>query len=176
MRASGATANKRGDISWTLDTTGRFTSCRSTTAPSFEKGLFGFTAPLSVEQTETVAASKKVVYDGLKMALTRGVPREAAGILVDEQFGADILRDARSNGYITCRPAEKSGQNEFNFEYGDKLREHMAEFKPTFAKALVRYNPEGDEAMNRRQAARLKDSATMSIRTTRISCSSCWYR
>jgi myo-inositol catabolism protein IolC len=124
---------------------------------SFEKGLFGFTAPLTPEQTATVAASKQVVYDGLKLALTKGVPREAAGILVDEQFGAAILRDAHAQGLITACPAEKSGQDEFDFEYGDKFRDHIAEFKPTFIKALVRYNPEGDEAMNRRQAARLKE-------------------
>jgi len=124
---------------------------------SFEKGLFGFTAPLTAEQTATVAASKQVVYDGLKHALTQGVPKEAAGILVDEQFGAAILRDAHAQGYITACPAEKSGQNEFDFEYGDKWREHIAEFEPTFIKALVRYNPEDDEAMNRRQAARLKE-------------------
>jgi myo-inositol catabolism protein IolC len=126
---------------------------------SFEKGLFGFTSPLSPEQTATVAASKQVVYDGLKLALTQGVPREAAGILVDEQFGAAILHDARAQGYITACPAEKSGQDEFDFEYGTKWREHIAEFKPTFIKALVRYNPEGDEATNRRQAARLKELA-----------------
>jgi myo-inositol catabolism protein IolC len=124
---------------------------------SFEKGLFGFSPPLSGEQTATVAASKQVVYEGLKAAMAQGVPREAAGILVDEQFGAAILRDARAQGYITAAPVEKSGQNEFNFEYGDTWREHIAEFKPTFIKALVRYNPEDDEAMNRRQAARLKD-------------------
>jgi myo-inositol catabolism protein IolC len=126
---------------------------------SFEKGLFGFTAPLTPEQTATVAASKQVVYEGLKAALTKGVPREAAGILVDEQFGAAILRDARAQGYITACPAEKSGQEEFDFEYGAQWRDHIAEFKPTFIKALVRYNPEGDEAMNRRQAARLQDLA-----------------
>ena len=124
---------------------------------SFEKGLFGFSAPLTPEQTATVAASKQVVYDGLKLALTRGVPREAAGILVDEQFGAAILRDARAQGYITCMPAEKSGQEEFAFEYGDSWQQHIAEFGPTFVKVLVRYNPESDEAMNRRQAARLKE-------------------
>ena len=123
---------------------------------SFEKGLFGFTAPLTAEQTATVAASKAVVYDGLKAALGKGVPKEAAGILVDEQFGAAILRDARAQGYITACPAEKSGQDEFDYEYGDKFREHIAAFKPTFIKALVRYNPEGDEAVNRRQATRLK--------------------
>ena len=124
---------------------------------SFEKGLFGFSPPLSAAQTATVAASKQVVYEGLKAAMAQGVPREAAGILVDEQFGAAILRDAHAQGYITAAPVEKSGQNEFNFEYGDKWREHVAEFKPTFIKALVRYNPEDDEAMNRRQAARLKE-------------------
>jgi 5-dehydro-2-deoxygluconokinase len=126
---------------------------------SFEKGLFGFSPPLTAEQTATVAASKQVVYDGLKLALTKGVPREAAGILVDEQFGAAILRDARQNGFITCAPAEKSGQEEFQFEYGDRYAEHIADFKPTFVKVLVRYNPESDEAMNRRQAARLRELA-----------------
>lgn len=124
---------------------------------SFEKGLFGFTPPLSPEQTATVSASKQVVYDGLKAALARGVPREAAGILVDEQFGAAILRDARKEGLVTACPVEKSGQDEFQFEYGDRYQEHIAEFKPTFIKALVRYNPEDDEATNRRQAMRLKD-------------------
>jgi myo-inositol catabolism protein IolC len=124
---------------------------------SFEKGLFGFTPPLSPEQLATVSASKQVVYDGFKLAFTKGVPLAAAGILVDEQFGAAILRDARANGYITCAPAEKSGQEEFQFEYGDRWREHIAEFAPTFVKVLVRYNPESDEAMNRRQAARLKE-------------------
>ncbi|MGH7095319.1 MAG: 2-deoxy-5-keto-D-gluconate 6-phosphate aldolase domain-containing protein, partial [Stellaceae bacterium] len=93
------------------------------------------------------------------LALTKGVPREAAGILVDEQFGAAILHDAKAQGFITACPAEKSGQNEFDFEYGAQYQQHIAEFDPTFIKALVRYNPEGDEAMNRRQAARLKDLA-----------------
>ena len=75
---------------------------------SFEKGLFGFSAPLTAEPTARVAASKQVVYDGLKLALTKGVPREAAGILVDEQFGAAILRDARQNGFITCAPPRRA--------------------------------------------------------------------
>jgi myo-inositol catabolism protein IolC len=121
--------------------------------------LFGFSAPLAAEQTARVAASKQVVYDGLKLALTKGVPCEAAGILVDEQFGAAILRDAGANGLITCAPAEKSGQEEFQFEYGDRYAEHIANFKPTFVKVLVRYNPESNEAMNRRQAARLRELA-----------------
>ena len=124
---------------------------------SFEKGLFGFNPPLSSEQTAIVADSKQVVYDGFKRALVKGAPREASGILVDEQFGAAILRDARSQGFITCAPAERSGQEEFAFEYGDRWREHIEAFAPTFVKVLVRYNPESDAAINRRQAARLKE-------------------
>ena len=124
---------------------------------SFETGLFGFKPPLTREQTAMVAATKQVVYDGFKLALTRGVPAEAAGILVDEEFGAAILRDARGRNFITCVPAEKSGQAEFAFEYGDRWREHIAALAPTFVKVLVRYNPESDEGINRRQASRLKE-------------------
>src|SRR5205807_947350 len=49
-----------------------------------------------------------------------------------------------------------SGQDEFQFEYGEDFAEHIEAFHPTFCKVLVRYNPEGDPALNRRQAARLK--------------------
>jgi 5-dehydro-2-deoxygluconokinase len=122
---------------------------------SFQKGLFGFSGTLTAEQTATVAASKQVIYDGFKRALEQGVPREAAGILVDEQFGAAILRDAKASNVITCAAAEKSGQPEFQFEYGDAWQQHIAAFGPTFVKVLVRYNPEDDAAMNRRQADRL---------------------
>jgi myo-inositol catabolism protein IolC len=51
---------------------------------------------------------------------------------------------------------EKSGQNEFDFQYGDAFGEHIADFDPTFNKVLVRYNPEGDAGMNERQSERLK--------------------
>jgi myo-inositol catabolism protein IolC len=124
---------------------------------SFERGLVGFEPPLTEVQTATVIASERVVYEGFKLALSKGAPRDAAGILVDEQFGAAILRDARAQGFITCAPTEKRGQEEFAFEYGDRWRDHIEAFAPTFAKVLVRYNAENDEAMNRRQAARLRE-------------------
>ena len=131
---------------------------------SFEKGLFGFKAPLTEDQTATVIASKQVVYEGFKLALSKGAPRETAGILIDEQFGTAILRDARAHGFITCAPTEKSGQEEFVFEYGDRWQDHIEAFAPTFAKVLVRYNVENDEAMNRRQAARLNARSAHFIR------------
>jgi 5-dehydro-2-deoxygluconokinase len=53
-------------------------------------------------------------------------------------------------------PVEKSGQVEFDFEYGDAFGEKIEEFDPDFSKVLVRYNPEGDAAMNERQTAKLR--------------------
>jgi myo-inositol catabolism protein IolC len=85
-----------------------------------------------------------------------GAPKDAAGILVDEQFGGDVPREASKEGFLLAMPVEKSGQDEFDFEYGDDFGRHIEEFDPNFSKVLVRYNPEGDAAMNSRQAERLK--------------------
>ena len=123
---------------------------------TFQKNMFGWSGTLSGEQTAKIAAMKQVIYEGLNEALAEGVPKDEAGILVDEQFGADILRDAANHGYVTACPAEKSGQDEFDFEYGEDFAGHIEAFRPTFCKVLVRYNPEADSAMNRRQSERLK--------------------
>jgi 5-dehydro-2-deoxygluconokinase len=123
---------------------------------SFQKKMFGWDGALSLQQTAEIAAAKKVIYDAFEAAVHAGVPKDKAGILVDEQFGAAILRDAAAEGYTTCCPAEKSGQDEFDFEYGEDFGKHIEAFQPTFCKVLVRYNPEGDQSLNRRQSARLK--------------------
>ena len=123
---------------------------------SFQTKMFGWTGPLSPEQTAQIAATKQVIYEGLKAAVSSGVPQEKAGILVDEQFGAAILRDAAKQGFMTACPAEKSAQDEFDFEFGEDFAGHIEKFHPTFCKVLVRYNPEGNQALNQRQTARLK--------------------
>jgi myo-inositol catabolism protein IolC/predicted NBD/HSP70 family sugar kinase len=123
---------------------------------SFETKMFGWHGDLTPEQTAEIAAAKQVIYDGFKAAVAAGVPKEKAGILVDEQFGAAILHDASANGFHTACPAEKSGQDEFDFEYGDDFAKHIETFHPTFCKVLVRYNPEGVPVLNQRQTTRLK--------------------
>lgn len=123
---------------------------------SFQKKMFGWDGELSLQQTAEIAAAKRVIYDAFVAAVHDGVPKDKAGILVDEQFGAAILRDATAEGYFTCCPAEKSGQDEFDFEYGEDFGRHIEAFHPTFCKVLVRCNPEGDQSLNRRQSARLK--------------------
>jgi 5-dehydro-2-deoxygluconokinase len=123
---------------------------------SFETKMFGWHGDLNPLQTGEIADAKEIIYEGFKLGVTAGVPQSAAGILVDEQFGTAILEEARRDGFITCCPAEKSGQDEFDFEYGAHFAEHVEKFLPAFSKVLVRYNPDGDPALNERQAARLK--------------------
>ena len=123
---------------------------------SFQTKMFGWKGALSSEQTAQIAAAKRVIYDGFRTAVAAGVPKDKAGILVDEQFGGAILRDAAAEGYTLACPAEKSGQDEFDFEYGEDFASHIETFQPTFCKVLVRYNPQSDAALNQRQAARLE--------------------
>src|SRR4029077_16196491 len=123
---------------------------------SFQTKMFGWKGVLTAEQTAEIAAAKQVIYDGFKAAIHDGGPEKKAGILVDEQFGAAILHDAAQHGYTTACAAEKSGQDEFDFEYGEELAQHIEGCNPTFCKVLVRYNPEGDKALNQHQAVRLK--------------------
>lgn len=124
---------------------------------SFETGMFHWKGALTADQTAQIAASKQVIYDGFKSALAAGVPVRDAAILTDEQFGAAILRDAAAQGYHFACAAEKSGQEEFEFEYGNDFAAHIEAFHPTFSKVLVRYNPGGDASLNRRQSARLHE-------------------
>ena len=68
---------------------------------TFSKTMFGWEGPLRVEQTAQIAAIKDVIYDAFKAAVAGGVPKDRAGILVDEQFGAKILHDAAKQGSTT---------------------------------------------------------------------------
>lgn len=123
---------------------------------SYLTGMFNFTPPLTADQRVVVADSKQVIYEGFRHALGGDLPATRAGILVDEEFGADILRDAKARGYVTAVSTEKSGSDEFEFEYGSAFENHIRAFNPRFVKALVQYNPEGDAALHQRQTARLR--------------------
>ncbi len=123
---------------------------------SYVSDMFHFALPLHATQYEAVVASKRLIYDGFRQAQKSNASTSHAGILVDEEFGTDILRDAILRGYISAVSVEKSGTEEFEFEYGEAFAAHIHHFRPTFAKVLVRYNPEGDSALNLRQTGRLK--------------------
>ncbi len=123
---------------------------------SFQAKMFGIKGRQpTAEETKMIASYKYVVYEGFLKALAMGVPKAKAAILVDEQFGSDCALDAAKKGIMVAMPAEKSGQDEFDFEYGDQFAAHIEKFNPSFVKVLVRYNVEDDATMNQRQAARL---------------------
>jgi 5-dehydro-2-deoxygluconokinase len=122
---------------------------------SFERDLFGASHPIPDKVRAGISDAKEVIYEGFVEATRRGVPRDAAGILVDEQYGTSVARKARSAGHVLAMPVEKSGQAEFEFAYGEEFGRHIEEADPTFAKVLVRYNPDGDQEVNRRQTERL---------------------
>ncbi len=124
---------------------------------SFQKKMFGIEGDPTPEQTETISDAKKLIFEGMVKAAGRGAAADTLGVLVDEQFGSDIPSRARQAGLKLAMPVEKSGQNEFDFEYGDDFPAHIEKFDPDFSKVLVRYNPEDpDEDMNQRQLGRLK--------------------
>src|SRR5256714_5280779 len=123
---------------------------------SFQKKMFGIQGDPDAEQTRTIADAKHLIFEGLVKATEQGAPAEAIGALVDEQFGGDIPQQAKSKGMKLAMPVEKSGQNEFDFQYGDEFGEHIERFDPDFSKVLVRYNPDDDAELNRRQSERLK--------------------
>jgi len=123
---------------------------------SFQKKMFGIEGDPSPEQTETIADAKRLIFEGMLEAVRRGAEAGATGVLVDEQFGSDIPERAKQEGLKLAMPVEKSGQDEFDFEYGDDFGAHIESFDPDFSKVLVRFNPDGDPELNKRQLERLR--------------------
>jgi myo-inositol catabolism protein IolC len=113
---------------------------------SFSRDLLGIPGEPTPEEAARVADLKRLVYEGFEAALAA---------VVDEQYGADVAHRARSRGVVLAMPAERSGRDEFELEFGDDFDSHIDDFDPTFVKVLVRYTPAGDRESNRRQAARL---------------------
>src|SRR3954449_6183761 len=123
---------------------------------SFQKKMFGIESEPTAEETDRISDAKRLIFEGMELAVERGVDAAATGVLVDEQFGSDIPKRGREHGLKLAMPVEKSGQDEFDFEYGDQFGEHIERFDPDFSKVLVRYNPDDDAELNRRQLERLK--------------------
>jgi myo-inositol catabolism protein IolC len=126
---------------------------------SFQRDLFGIEGSPDAAAQAQIAAAKQTIFAGYQLALDRGAPPASAGVLVDEEFGAEVARSATAAGHMLAMPVELSGQAEFMFEYPDWDR-HIDAFEPDYVKALVRYNPGGDPELNARQAARLRELST----------------
>ncbi len=77
-----------------------------------------------------------------------------------------MISEARSAGIRFAIPVEDSGREEFGFE-SPRWADRLDEIEPTWAKALVRYDPEGDAARNARQRAALRELSDHCRKTER---------
>jgi len=123
---------------------------------SFQKRFFGIEGEPDPEQTAIIADAKHLIFEGLLQAVSVGADPAVTGVLVDEQFGSTVPGEARETGLRLAMPAERSGQANFDFQYGEDFPAHIESFDPDFTKVLVRYNPDGDGDMNRDQREKLR--------------------
>ncbi len=120
---------------------------------SFQKMILGHRNPLSNAEREVLIHYKGVIFDGFKtVADKRGV--ENLGILVDEEFGEEIHREASRMEVRNALSIERSGQSEFDFEYED-WKDHIRNIQPYYAKALVRVTGENDNSVQNQRLAEL---------------------
>ena len=123
---------------------------------SFQKKFFGIEGAPDPEQTAMIADAKHLIFEGMQRAVAGGAEASLTGVLVDEQFGGSVPEEAHAQDLKLAMPAERSGQNMFDFQYGEDFGEHIERFDPDFTKVLVRYNPDGDAGENREQLGKLK--------------------
>ena len=122
---------------------------------SFQKKFFGIEGEPDAEQTAIIADAKHLIFEGMLQAVSAGAEPSVTGVLVDEQFGSTVPSEAKERGLKLAMPAERSGQNMFDFQYGEDFGAHILKFDPDFTKVLVRYNPEGDAPENAEQLRKL---------------------
>jgi myo-inositol catabolism protein IolC len=125
---------------------------------SLEKQLYKLTAPPTPPQAARIRADKLLVYEALADATKRLPDAAQAGILVDEEYGADVADLAsKSDGLINLSmPLEASGKDWFEYAYGDDWKTHAGYFPTDHAKVLIRDNPSLAVPDRLQQAERLK--------------------
>ncbi len=92
---------------------------------SFQTKMFGIQGDPTPEETAIIADAKLLIYEGMVESVKRGIEPSSAGVLVDEQFGGDIPKRAREQSLTLAMPVERSGLNEFHFDYGDDFGAHI---------------------------------------------------
>lgn len=124
---------------------------------SYFEQLLGFAEPLTAEQKSQLSDYKKIVFEGFEQSLSQGVSRDDAAVLIDDVFGLDLLLEAKQKGYTILQSTEISGIDHFEFEHGADWKTWIEKVKPTFTKVLLRYNVEGDTALNQKSLLNLKE-------------------
>src|SRR3954464_2794985 len=109
---------------------------------SFQKKMFGIEGDPDEAQTKTITDAKKLVFEGMEKAVERGLDAKSAGVRVGEQFGSDTPDVAAKQRPSLTMPPPESGQNEFDFQYGDGFPAHITKYDLLPTKVLVGRNPD----------------------------------
>ena len=101
------------------------------------------------DQLAREKAAKSLIFAGLPTP-----PVGRAGVLVDEELGADVIAAAQGS-VVLAIPIEASGHDWFTLQYGHDWLDHVQAVRPDYAKVLVRDNPSFDAADRSAQLDRL---------------------
>jgi len=127
---------------------------------SFRRDFMRLSGAPAQTQHEAMVAAKGVVVD----ALLAAAPEIAAGpvvLLIDQEYGGDLVPKAQAGGVLVAMPVEESGRAELRYLDDGHPERVIAAYHPDYVKVLVRYNPCGDAPMNARQRARLRHLAAL---------------
>ncbi len=95
---------------------------------------FDHRASLEKDGLKDIPSLKQIIYEAFEKSLSTV---QNAALLVDEEYGDPILKDAKSKGYKILVPIEKAGREDFIFEYGDEFVSHIQKYSPDFAKVVI---------------------------------------
>lgn len=108
---------------------------------SFLRDILNLSQKPNKKEKEEIKQLKNIIFEGFLSVAKKEKDKKKFGILVDEEYGEEILNNACKKNITICLPVEKSGKEELSLEYGKKFKKHVDKFKPDFVKILIRYNP-----------------------------------
>jgi myo-inositol catabolism protein IolC len=123
---------------------------------SFQRTLFEVTGTPSAEQLTRMRDAKSLIFAAVRRLAGTQPAGSSLGVLVDEELGADVAREARPAGFELAMPVEVSGSNRLAFQYGDQFGEHIEAFDPDWVKVLVRFNPADPGELQHAQTVTLR--------------------
>ena len=108
------------------------------------------------QPTSRITEFKSLVFEGFKKVATERPDLQLA-LLVDPQYGADILQDSAYASYSVGAPIEQAGSYPVEWLCGEELHEHLLS-RPSewFIKVLWHYHTDLPAAEKERQLIQLK--------------------
>jgi myo-inositol catabolism protein IolC len=116
--------------------------------------LLGLPHPHSDAELRRAREVKAAVFGGFADAVQTMPDADGVALLIDAEYGDHLIDAARRLGSLICLPLERSGQAELQWEYEDEFDGVVDRLRPDLVKILMRYNADGDAALNARQADR----------------------